>query len=37
MQRRLQADATDAVALGPAPWCLDRLLILARYTLRLRI
>ena len=27
----------DAAALGPAPWCLGRLFIFARYTLRLRI
>jgi len=36
-QGRPLADATDAAALGPAPWCLGRLSIFARYTLRLRI
>jgi len=27
----------DVAALGPASWCLDKMLIFARYTLRLRI
>jgi len=32
-QGRPKADATDAAALGPAPWCLGRLFIFSRYSL----
>jgi len=36
-QSRPYADASDAAALGPAPWCLGRLFICAWYSLRWRI